>query len=431
MPSKDLSRRRFLGFSATVAGLALVPRRVLGGAGFVAPSETITRGVIGTGGQGLGGHVTGPPHTLAVCDVDKNHLANAMKKAGEKCTPYTDFRKLLERKDIDTVHIATPTHWHAVQCITAAAAGKDILCEKPFTRFIREGQAVADAVRRYGRVLQIGTYWRFQAENRRWRRLIASGILGTPVTVRASAKTGYFWKVKMMEGRMDLKPEPVPAVLDYDMWLGPAPFKPYHPHRVHFTWRNYWDYAGGGLVDMGEHFLDPIQYWLNKDETSPVEAEAYAPWPQHPDAVLPFGRVTLKYADGTKLILESGEWGEQEPGEVPFIEGPKGRIFSPHRRGDNGNLGGKCHSDPPGLLDEPLAVPEPEPLVNFEQGVRTRRQPGGNADASYRCVALMHLGTIACRVGRKIRFDPVAGKIVGDEEANRFVDLPLRAPWHL
>ena len=430
MTTKCLSRREVLVGAASAAALfSVLPRHVLGGPGRKAPSDVITRGVIGTGGMGMGhvhGNVEGqPPVTLAVCDVDKKHLAKAVERAGSGCTAYTDFREILDRKDIDTVEIATPPHWHALTSIHAAQAGKDVLCEKPMTRFIREGQAVIEAIRRHWRVFQIGTYGRFGGGARALRKLVASGLLGTPLTVRVTNRTGYTWKVRGWSGHPHLVPQPVPPELDYNMWLGPAPYKPYHPHRVHGSFRCYWDYDGGGLADMGQHYLDPITYWLNKDDTDPVEIEAYAEWPQHPDAVRLWGRVTMKYEDGTTLILESGEWGELEPGEHAFIEGPKGKVLG---GGEGISLE---RTDPPGLFDQLASVPEPPRMIGFHEGIRSRQQPGGSAVSSHRASCLMHLANIAIRTGRKLRYDPVAQCFPGDEEANRLVDVPMRAPWHL
>jgi myo-inositol 2-dehydrogenase/D-chiro-inositol 1-dehydrogenase len=421
------TRRRFLCASSTVLGtLAIIPRFTLG-QGKTAPSDVITRGVIGTGGQGMGGHVTvnapdKPAVTLAVCDVDKKHLERALAKTARSCDGYADFRKLLERKDIDTIHIATPPHWHAPLCVYAAQAGKDILCEKPLTRFIREGQAVIDAVQRYGRVLQLGTYGRFGDNARRLRKLFSSGLLGGAPTVRVGKATGYNWKVKECSGKPYYDPQPIPPQLDYDFWLGPAPHKPYHPHRVHASFRGYWDYDGGGLADMGQHYLDPIQYALGKDDTSPVEIEAYAP-PAHPDAVGLWGHITLKYADRTTLIIESGEWGEPPPNNDAFIQTEKYKIKSASARGQSPQL------EP--LYEQSARLPDPPPLITFETAVKTRRQPGGNASVSHRSVSLLHLCNIAIRLGRKLDFDPVKQIFPGDDQANRLVDVPMRAPWQV
>jgi len=417
MSSQGITRREF--FCRTVAAaatVAIVPRHVLGGPGQTPPSETITRGVIGTGGQGTGAHVTQnqpgqTPVTLAVCDVDKNHLAGALRKAGPGCEGYTDFRRVLDRKDIDTIHIATPPHWHALICIAAAQAGKDILCEKPMTRFIREGRAVIDAVRRYGRVFQIGTYGRFRnAQDRNQRMLRKMGMAGLFAKNPPVIVVRENWKVKEWSGRTDLRPQPVPSELDYDMWLGPAPVKPYHPHRVHGSFRGYWDYDGGGLADMGQHYLDPIQYTIGKDDDSPVEIEAHAPWPPHPDAVGLWGWVKMKYRDGTTLILDSREWGE------PVQEQTRWPSESDLSAEDRRRL---------------AQLPDPEPLIDFHTAVRTRKQPGGDAVSSHRSACLLHLANIAIRTGRKLRYDPVAERFIGDDEANRLVDVPMRSPWHL
>ena len=293
------------------------------------------------------------------------------------------------------------------------------------TRFIQEAPAVAEAIERYGRVFQFNTWQRFSDSSRKLRKLVTSGLLGSPLTVRISSRNGYPWKVKMWEGRTDLVQQPIPPELDYDMWLGPAPYKPYHPHRVHVSFRGYWDYDGGGLNDMGQHYLDPVQYYLGKDDTSPVEIDAYAPEPAHPDAVQLWGRVTMKYADGTTLILESGEWGELEAGEHALIEGPQGKVFG-------GSEGIRLErTEPDGLLDQLAKYPDPPRLIDFNEAVKTRVQPGGNARVGLRSVSLMHLANTAIRTGRKLRYDPLALRFIGDEEANRLQDAPYRAPWLL
>lgn len=430
MNSRKVSRRRFLKTTAgSVAAFTIVPRHVLGGPGYTPPSETLTRAVIGTGGMGMAGHVTAnedgkPPVTLAVCDVDEKHLAEAMKKTGRSCEAYGDWRKVLDRKDIDTIHVATPPHWHALIAIAAAQCGFDVLCEKPLTRTIGEGVALASTVHRYGRILQVNTHFRFEnyyafGASKMLRKVVDSGLLGKPLTVRVSRDLGFDWKLKMWSGRTDLKPEGVPGELNYDLWLGPAPVKPYHPHRVHQSFRGYWDYDGGGLGDMGMHYLDPVQYFLSKDDTSPVEIGAVAPWPAHPDAAGLWDEVKLKYADGDTIILKSGEWGaEDKPGQ-PFIEGPKGKVFANYR------------TEPAGLFDKLDGVPDPKPLVNFETAVRTRQQPGGNVDVAHRSCTLVNLAAMAVRLGRPIKYDPVKQMCVGDEEANRIVRQPMRAPWHV
>jgi len=429
MSDRRITRRKFVrGALGAAAAFTIVPRHVLGGPGYTAPSDVITRAVVGTGGMGMwhvvANEVGKPPVTLAVCDVDATHLAAALEKAGSPCQGYSDFRRVLDRDDIDTVHVATPPHWHALVGIAAAQAGKDVLGEKPVTRTIHEGRVLVETLRRYGRVFQVNTHSRFGScyrfgATKALRKLVASGLLGCPLTVRLSRNLGFDWKLRMWSGRTDLVPERVPSQLDYDFWLGPAPVKPYHPHRVHGSFRGYWDYDGGGLGDMGQHYLDPVQYILGKDRTGPTAIEARAPWPVHPDAVGVWDRIDLRYEDGDTIVLESGEGKEAETPGLPFLEGPRGKVFEGYR------------TDPPGLFEQLRFVPDPEPLLDFDTAVRTRRPAGGNEETAHRSCTLVNLAKIAVQVGRPIRWNPVREVVVGDEQANRLVHPFMRAPWHL
>ena len=283
------SRRNFIKNSALALGaFAIVPRHVLGGKGFLAPSDTLTKGIIGVGGMGRGHFGYEGTKLLAVCDVDKNHLKQAIDLSGGQARGYSDFRELLAQPDIDIVHIATPPHWHGIMSVMAAQAGKDVWCEKPMTRTIGEGKRVIEAMEQYGRMFRLNTWFRFtdnfygmNTTVKPLKKVVESGILGWPLTVTISGFTGFNWKFYWV-GKTNLEPTPVPAELDYDMWLGPAPYKPYHPHRVHGTFRGYWDYDGGGLGDMGQHYIDPVQYILGKDNTSPVRVDIDCPQ-QHAD----------------------------------------------------------------------------------------------------------------------------------------------------
>ena len=222
----------------------------------------------------------------------------------------------------------------------------------------------------------------------------------------------------MWTGQTGLPPEPVPADIDYDLWLGPAPYKPYTTHRTSQSFRGYWDYDGGGLADMGQHYLDPVQYILDKDNTSPVTIEATAPWPQHPDVVGLWGRVQMEYADGCKIILESCEWGEEETKGKPFIEGPLGKVYPNFR------------TEPEGLANVVAELPDPAPQVSdFNVSVRTRRPFGLNELNGNRSNILVHLANCAIRTGRVLHFDPIKMRFVNDDGANRLVKQPLRAPW--
>ncbi len=403
----EFTRRRFVkGAAGALAALTAVPRHVLG-AGETPPSETVGGALIGCGGRGAGTFNEMRelnPRQLALCDV------RWVGEADDK-TRYTDFRRVLDRKDIDVVAIATPPHWHALISIAAMEAGKDVLCEKPMTRFIAEGRAVAEAEKRYGRVFQVGTFGRF-GESRNPRRVLTRKIMrsGLLKDCRGVHIINGGFKVKEWSGLVNTKPQPVPRNLDWDLYCGPAPLRPYHPHRFGGTHRGYWDYEGGGLADMGQHYLDPVTWIYGKDDTAPVTVEAHAP-PAHPEACGMWGWAELTYADGFTLVLASGEWRE-----------PYGR-----KQGRGVDLNDLPEEDRAKIA----AMPDPEPLLSFAQAVRARKPAGGNAEAAHRTATLMHLTNIAIRVGRKIAFDPVKEEVIGDPEANRLVDQPMRAPWHL
>ncbi|MGB2908553.1 MAG: Gfo/Idh/MocA family oxidoreductase [Candidatus Aminicenantaceae bacterium] len=420
--NKGITRREFVKRSAVAAAaLTIVPRSVLGGQGYTAPSDELTNAVIGVGGMGRGHLRYEGARLLAVCDVDTRHLAQALEIAGPGVKGYTDFRAVLERPDIDIVHIPTPPQWHALISIAAAEAGKDIWCEKPMTRTIGEGQKVADAVRRNGRIFRINTWFRFRSVYYGFgtpvkpiKKAVESGLLGWPLTATVSGITGFNWKF-YWSGKTHLPPQAVPAELDYDMWLGPAPYKPFHPHRVHETFRGYWDYDGGGLGDMGMHYLDPVQYLLDKDDTSPVRIEADCPQ-QHPDACSSWRRIELTYEDGCKIILD----GENRDREAPFLQGPGGRLYPGMR------------SDIPELEKKLAALPDPAPqMTDFHQAVRTRTRFALNEQNAHRSCTLVNLAKIAVRLGRPLRFDPEKQIFLGDPEANRLIHQPMRAPWHM
>jgi len=419
---KSITRRDFIKHTiAAYAAFTIVPRYVLGGSGYTAPSDQLTKAVIGVGSMGKEHLRYSGAKLLAVCDVDENHLNTALEIAGPGVRGYKDFREVLERSDIDIVHIPTPPHWHALISIAAAEAGKDIWCEKPMTRTIGEGQKVVEAVQKNGRMFRLNTWFRFKDQYYGFgttvkpiKKLIQSNMLGWPLKVTVSGITGFNWKF-YWSGKTNIKPEPVPKELDYNMWLGPAPYKPYNPHRVHGTFRGYWDYDGGGLGDMGMHYLDPVQYILNKDSTSPVEIEADCPQ-QHPDACGSWRRIQLKYADGCKIILD----GENKDKNAAFIEGPNGKLFK------------GFESDIPNIKEKLAALPDPEPQVtDFAEAVRTRKNFALNEENGHRSCTIVNLSKIAVRLGRPLRFDPNKQRFIGDEEANRLVHQPMRAPWHL
>ena len=419
---RQFTRRDFLRTSiASLATLTIVPRHVLGGQGFTPPSEVLTRAVIGTGGMGMG-HVKSINTScklLAVCDVDEKHLQKAIEAGGPDVKGYKDFREVLARKDIDIVHIPTPPHWHALISIAAAKAGKDIWCEKPMSRTIAEGEAVKAAVAKYKRIFRLNTWFRFDGRFyglgvsvKPVKKLVQAGVFGWPLKITLGGNSGFDWKQNQWCGRTDLIPQPVPPELDYNFWLGPAPLKPYHPHRVHASFRGYWDYDGGGLGDMGQHYLDPVQYILGKDDESPVRIEADT-GPQDADAVLPWRRVSLRYADGCEIVLD----GENKD-DAPFLSGPKGKLSK------------ALESDIPNLEDKIRELPDPEPQVtDFVVAVKTRKKFALNEINGHRSCTLVNLSKIAVQTGRPLRFDSKKQRFVDDAKANTYIKQSMRSPW--
>lgn len=415
-----MDRRTFAKRALGAAGaLTIVPRHVLGGTGYTAPSDQLTKAVIGVGGMGKG-HLTYPGSRLvAVCDVDERHLQQALDLSPEGVRGYTDYREVLAQDDVDVVHIVTPPHWHGKMAVDAAEAGKDIWCEKPMTRTIGEGKKVVEAVQRNGTIFRLNTWFRFEdifygmnTPVKPIKTLVENRVFGWPLKVTVNASTGFDWKFNW-SGRTNLDPQWVPEALDYDMWLGPAPYTPYHEHRVHSTFRGYWDYDGGGLGDMGQHYLDPIQYILEKDHTSPVHVEVDAAQ-QHPDAVGSWRRIELTYADGCKIVLD----GENRDTEAAFIDGPEGNLY----RG--------FESDLSNIDDVAASLPDPEPQVtDFSEAVKNRRTFALNEENGHRSCTLVNLGKVALQLGRSLEFDPEAQRFVGDDAANRLLDQPMRAPW--
>jgi len=416
-----MKRRSFLNTSLAMAGIMVVPRHVLGGTGFTAPSDQLTKAIIGVGGMGRGHIGYEDIRVVAICDVDKNHLEEVKKMIPNPVKTYHDFRELLLQPDIDIVHIATPPHWHGIMAVEAARAGKDIWCEKPMTRTIGEGLRVVEEINQYDRIFRLNTWFRFKdtfyglgTEVKPLKKLIQSGILGWPLKVTVSGITGYDWKF-YWSGERNLKPMPVPEELDYDMWLGPAPYKPYNPARVHAKFRGYWDYDGGGLGDMGQHYLDPVQYMLGKDDTSPVKVEIDAP-EQHYDAVGSWRRIEYTYADGCKIILD----GENRDKDAAYIEGPNGKIF----RGFKSNI--------PNLQSFLETLPDPEPqITTFTESVRTRKKFALNEMNGYHSCTVVNMGIIALQLGRTLHFDPATQRFIDDEAANRLINQPMRAPWSI
>ena len=415
------SRRSFIKNTAgAFAAFYIVPRHVLG-RGFIPPSDQLTKAVIGVGGMGRGHFGYAGTRVVAICDVDSKHLAEAAAMLDKGVKIFADHREVVKLPEVDIVHIATPPHWHGIIAADAARAGKDIWCEKPMTRTIGEGKRLIEVVQQHQRIFRLNTWFRFEdnfygmkTKATAIKKLVQSGLLGWPLKVTVNKTTGFDWKFYWV-GKTNLETLPVPPELDYERWLGPAPLKPYNPHRVHQTFRGYWDYDGGGLGDMGQHYIDPIQYILGKDDTSPVSVAVDAPV-QDKDAVGIFNRIEYTYADGCRIILD----GENKDVNAAYIEGPKGKLYPEFR------------SDIPDLEKKLASFPEPEPQVtDFVEAVKQRKKFALNEMNGHRSCTIVNMGKIAMQLNRALKFDPEKQLFIDDAEANTYIEQPMRGDWKI
>jgi len=421
--TNNLSRREFLKASAVTTGAAvawpaIVPSSVFGAN---APSNRITIGCIGLGGQGRGNmnNFKGNPgsQVVAVCDVDADHREKARQAAGlSPKASYNDFRDLLARDDVDAVSIATPDHWHVPTSIAAVRAGKDVYCEKPLTLTIAEGRALADEVERYGRVLQTGSQQRSSSRFRFACELVRNGRIGRVKTVRV----GIPGNNKKCE--LTWTAEPVPQGLDYDFWLGPAPWAPYHHQRCHYQFRFILDYSGGQVTNWGAHHLDIAQWGLGMDDSGPVEIYGQGEFPKtglFTTATKVYFEAT--YANGVKLICSTGGSSTRFEGTEGWVEVSRGSLKTSPESLKTTTIGpNEIH-----LYDSRNHA------QNFLDCVKSRRQPICNAEVGHRSSTICHLGNIAMLLNRRLRWDPKAEQFIGDSEANRMTWRPRRSPWLL
>jgi predicted dehydrogenase len=389
------------------------------------PNDRITIGVIGTGTQGryLLQNFLNHPNTqiVAVSDVDTTRRLHHKKIVEEfytikmdsdfkGCADYKDFRELLARKDIDAVVIAVPDHWHAFVAIAACEAGKDVYCEKPLSLTVREARAMVNAARKNDRVFQTGSMQRSSSEFRKACELVRNGRLGKIKQVIVD--------VGGPSVPCDLPEEPMEPGLNWDMWLGPAPVRPYNsvlsPRGVHThfpNWRNYREYSGGGMTDWGAHHFDIAQWGLGMDDSGPVEVIP----PEDPKATR---GLRYLYANGVEMIHGNS-------GGVLFV-GAEGRILVNR---------GKFQAVPEVLGKEPLPAnairlyKSDNHLKDFLDCVRSRKRPICDVEIGCRSVTVCHLGNIAYWTHRRFKWDPVKEIIIDDPEASKWLDRDHRAPW--
>jgi len=433
-----LKRREFLTkttglVAAAFAAPAIVPAKVLGRNGQVLPSEKITMACIGVGWQGTGNMENflreKDCQVVAVCDVDKKHLQNAKRIVDRKygnhdCQPYGDFREVMTRQDIDTVMLGLPDHWHAIVAIAAAKSGKDIYGEKPLSHDLKEGRAMVNAVDQHRRIWQTGSWQRSQSNFRFGAELVRNGRIGKVHTVEVGLPAGHSDFARTF-GQTELQPPP--PELDYEFWLGPAPYAPYAVERVHKNWRWHLDYGGGQLMDWVGHHNDIAHWGLDFDNTGPISIKGRGDYPKDGfrDTATKYW-VECEYASGVKTILAGG-YREIQSG-TKWI-GDLGWVYV--------NRGGVIETEPKSLLREQFGPSEvhlyhsPGHFRNFLDCVKSREQTITPCETAHRSATPGHLGQISMLLGRRIKFNPETEEIIGDETASSMLSRAYRAPWHL
>lgn len=422
-----ITRRQFLGTTAVAAAGPMIlssPSR-----GLAAPSERIRLGFIGIGIQSRG-HLrrfvgTSDTQVIAVCDVVTERREDSKRIVEEGyakqkdmasykgCAAYVDFRELLDRDDIDAVVIGTPDHWHAIPSVMACRAGKDVYCEKPLSLTISEGRAMVEAARKHDRVFQTGSQQRseFGGLFRRAVELIRNGYLGEIKTVSVG--------VGGPAVTCDLPTEECPSGTDWNFWNGPSPERGYNqilcPKGIHNhfpAFRNYREYAGGGLADMGAHHFDIAQWALGMDNSGPVKIEP-------PEDKASTG-LKFTYANGV-VMTHGGRSG------CTFV-GTKGTLYVDR---------GKIEADPASILEAKIGENEfhVEPSDNHHRNwidaIRSRKKPICDVEIGHRSAIVCELGQIGYDLRRPLNWDPVKERFINDDEANKLLSRPMRDPWKL
>lgn len=435
-PIMNHSRRDFFRFSSLAALTSLVPHISAARAGEapqpMAKNDCFRIGAVGMRYQGTVIAVKACAHgdIVAICDVDRHVREQARASFGSTPAIYEDYRQLLDRKDIDVVTIGAPDHWHAAMVIDACRAGKDVYIEKPLSLTIEEGRQIAEVVRQTGRVVQVGSWHRSDSRFRLAVEMVRQGRLGRlrrVEVVLGKNETGGPFAVR-----------PVPGHLNWDLWQGPATAVPYTEERCHYTFRWWYEYAGGELTDWGAHHLDIAQWAIG--DTGPVEIDGQGKFPQAANGYnVPVDfQVRYRYPSGVEMIvLDHGRNGI-------LFEGTEGRIFV-----NRGTLEGQpveALADAPLPREEfqlygfdNLARPPREGKLdaivnhmgNFFDCVKSRRQPISDVESQHRSATTCHLGNISMRLGRPLTWNPQAEAFIGDEEADAWRSRERRVGFEL
>jgi predicted dehydrogenase len=424
---KQISRRLFVRTGAAAVAVPLIiPARLLGAN---APSNQITIGFIGTGDHGTSWNLRrylelkDMARVLVVCDVDGQRMRHAKEIVDEQylnkdCAVTKDFREVIARKDIDAVMISTPDHWHTLISLMAARAGKDVQCEKP-TLTINEGKLLIKTMRKLGRVFQTSTEDRSLPMYHRLAELVRNGRVGKLQRIEVILP-----KQPNVPG--DPTPQPVPPDLDWEMWLGPAPFAPYTKDRVHFNFRWIQDYSGGIICDWGAHLFDTAQWANNTERSGPVEIEGAGNfWQGGLYNTVKDYDVTFRYANGVVMTCKPGN------PSLKFI-GTDGWV------GNTGWLG-DVEASSKEIKESKIGPDEIHLYTNpegehhdFLQCMKSRKDPYFPVDIGHRVSSVCHLANIAIKLGRKLKWDPAREEFPGDAKANALCQVrPMRAPWKL
>jgi len=420
-----ITRREVLGragrlAAAATAGTYMLTSKALGAESRPAASERITLGFIGVGGMGFG-HVKAlldgrkDVEILAVADVYEAHRQRAVQKIGPNCKGYNDYQELLARPDIDAVVVATPDHWHAMAAIHACQAGKDVYCEKPLSLTIREARAMVRAARANATVFQVGSQQRSMSQFRHACELVRNGRIGKLQWMRAAVGGGP---------TCDLEPaETPPPGLDWNRWLGPAPWADYTPRRCFFTFRWFYDYSGGMMTDWGAHQNDIAQWGNGTDHTGPIKTEpllAEFPTMGLYETATRF-KVKHTYANGVVLYTDSDGCVNEFHGTDGWINVDRERMVCSDP---------EIAKEPPGPGEVHLER-SGDHCANWIECIRARRRPIADVEIGCRSATVCHLGTIALRTGRTIEWDPQREEITNDPSLNRWLSRPYRSPWRI
>ena len=436
---RRVTRRRFLQATAAVASLpGIVPASALGKNGAQPPSNRIGLGMIGAGKRAaqLSQPLLGMADVqiVAACDpfwkkrealkaMIENRYATLRGGTFQGCTDYNDFRDLLARADIDAVVIATPEHWHALTAIAAAEANKDIYCEKAMTRTVAEGLALVKAVRRHHRVFQVGQQQRSDAIFQLAADMARSGELGKLYAIKVGVPNNRTGPAA--------RTQPIPEGFDYNLWLGPAPERPYQPERIeNMVWMSTYDYCIGYQAGWGCHHVDIAQWGNGAQDTGPIEVQSHGVFPAEGICDCPTSwHSEFTYANGVRLIFAS----ENELQDGIRFEGTEGRVHVNRARIEAGPDAFKSvlKSKLPATYKPGFRDSTPEHLRNFLDCIRSRQDPVATVEVGHRTNIVCQLSDIATRLKRKLRWNPAKEQFAGDDEANGMLLRTMRPPWRV